>query len=77
MGVKGLNSDNIRRLRCQIKPSASVWNSLTYNTRSADLHSTSTRNLETILKLRTVNVNSRLSLLLCASDSPATYGAMS
>jgi len=52
----------------------SVWNSLTYNCRSAQLLSTFWRNLKTeLFALLTVNINTQPNLChLCASDSLAS-----
>ena len=65
-------------LQCQTVSAPSVWNSLTYTRRSAELRSTFRHNLKlSYLILLTVNVNTRPSLChLCASDSLATYGAI-
>jgi len=56
----------------------SVWNSLTYNCRSAELLSTFRRNLKlSYLTLLTVNVNTRPSLChLCTWFARDVYGAI-
>ena len=56
----------------------SIWNSLSYKCRSAELLSTFKHSLKTeLFDIATrEREHSAQSLPLCASDSPATYGAL-